>query len=180
MRWYWFDRFTEFESGRRAVAIKNVSLSEEQIQENPPGFPVMPDSLIVEGLAQVGGLLVGEYNGFRERVVLAKISRVTFHCHAVPGDTLTYTAVVEDIKDDGAFAKGTSHIGDRLQAEMDLVFAHVNSRDLDRPFFNPADFLTMLRVFGLYDVGRTPNGAPLEPPAHLLQAERAANVPTAT
>ena len=55
MRWFWIDRFTEFESGQRAVAIKNVALSEEQLDDHLPGFPVMPNSLIIEGMAQTGG-----------------------------------------------------------------------------------------------------------------------------
>ena len=57
MRWIWIDRFVEFESGRRAVAIKNVSLAEEHLHDHFPGYPIMPNSLITEGLAQTGGLL---------------------------------------------------------------------------------------------------------------------------
>ena len=41
MRWFWIDRFLEFERGRRAVAIKAVSLAEEQLDDYSPGFPVM-------------------------------------------------------------------------------------------------------------------------------------------
>ena len=51
----------------------------------------MPNSLVIEGMAQTGGLLVCEHNQFTEKVVLAKMPKAQFFCEAVPGDTLTYT-----------------------------------------------------------------------------------------
>ncbi len=68
----------EFESGKRAVSIKNVSLAEEHLHDHFPGFPVMPHSLILEGLAQTGGILLGESHQFSKVVVLAKVPRMTF------------------------------------------------------------------------------------------------------
>ena len=121
MRWFWIDRFIEFESGRHATAIKNVSLAEEHLHDHFPGAPLMPNSLIIEGLAQTGGLLVGEHGGFDEQVVLAKIAKARFHFPAVPGDTLVYRATIEDIHKDGAMVSGTSHVGERLQAEVQIV-----------------------------------------------------------
>ncbi len=174
MRWHWIDRFIEFESGRRPVAVKNVNLAEEPTQDNFPGHPVYPGTLVIEGLAQAGGLLVGEVNDFQERVVLAKVSKAVFHRYPVPGDTLRLTATIQDIKGDGAIVVGTSHIGDDLQAEVDLVFAHLSDSTTTKEQFHPVDFLVMLRLFGLYDVGRAQDGSPLVPPAHLLEAERAA------
>ena len=55
MRWIWIDRIVEFQSGSFLKAIKNVSLAEEHLHDHFPGFPVMPASLITEGLAQSGG-----------------------------------------------------------------------------------------------------------------------------
>ena len=75
MRWIWIDRFTAFESGKSAVAVKNLSLAEDHFADHFPGFPVMPAPLILEGLAQTGGILVGEANKFEKNVVLAKMSR---------------------------------------------------------------------------------------------------------
>ena len=126
MRWIWIDKITEFESGRRAKAIKNVSLAEDHLHDHFAGNPVMPNSLIVEGLAQTGGVLVGEYGGFAAGVVLAKLPRAEFYFPAVPGDTLHYTAEVEYIKNDGAMVNGTSYIGGRLQAEMEIIFAQIH------------------------------------------------------
>lgn len=173
MRWFWIDKFVEFQSGRRAVAIKNVSLAEEQLDEYLPGFPMMPSSLMVEGLAQTGGLLVAEHGQFLTRVVLAKIGRAVFYRPAVPGDTLRYTAVAEDIKPTGAICKGTCHVGEELIAEVDLVFAQLDDRFQGVELFSPADMSRMLRYFRLYEIGVQPDGTPLRMPEHLLQAEAA-------
>jgi 3-hydroxyacyl-[acyl-carrier-protein] dehydratase len=173
MRWYLIDKFLVFESGRRAVAVKNVTAAEEAVDGYLPGFPILPPSLIVEGLAQTGGLLVGEVNQFEELVVLAKVSRARFHDIARAGETLTYTAEIQDVKAGGAVVKGTSHIGDRLQGEFELIFAHLDDRFGGKELFPPALLLRMLRALGLYDVGRDRDGAPLKVPKHMLAAEQA-------
>ncbi len=174
MRWYWIDRFTEFVSGRHARAVKSVSLAESHISDHFPGAPTMPASLIAEGIAQTGGLLVGQWSDFQERVVLAKLSRIKFHFEAVGGDRLTYYAKIEDIHPDGAIVSATSHVGDRLQAEAQLVFAHLIGEHEGRELFKPVEFLTLLRVFRLFDVGVNPDGSPIEIPKRLLEAERRA------
>ena len=164
MRWYWIDRFTEFESGRYAKAIKAVSLAEDHLHDHFPGYPVMPNSLIIEGLAQTGGLLVCEHGGFSEKVVLAKIGKARFHDEVVPGDLLTYTTTIEYIRKDGAMVSGTSHKGDALQAEVEIVFAHLNDSFADRTLFDPAAFVRMMFVLRAFEVGRTADGKPLTPP----------------
>jgi 3-hydroxyacyl-[acyl-carrier-protein] dehydratase len=171
MRWFWIDRFTEFESGRQATAIKNVSLAEEHLHDHFPGAPVMPNSLIIEGLAQTGGLLVAEQGGFLERVVLAKVAKARFHAAAVPGDTLTYRVTIDDFHKDGAIVSGTSHIGQQLQAEVQVFFAHLNEEAAGKSLFDPAALLAMVKLLGVFDVGRDANGNPLEVPQHLLLAE---------
>ena len=175
MRWFWIDRFKAFESGRRAVATKNVSLAEEQMDTYMYTcvMPLMPPTLVIEGLAQTGGLLVGELNQFRERVVLAKVSKAIFHVAAVAGDTLTYTAEVENVDASGAICKCTSHIGDTLHADVELIFAHLDdTRFKDVDLFEPTDFLRMLRMLRLYDVGVDADGQRLQIPDHLVAAEQ--------
>jgi 3-hydroxyacyl-[acyl-carrier-protein] dehydratase len=169
MRWYWIDRFIEFESGRYAKAIKNVSLAEEHLHDHFPNYPMIPNSLVIEGLAQTGGLLVCEYNGFSEKVILAKIPKAHFFCEAVPGDTLIYTTTIEYIKDEGAMVQATSHKGEVLHAEVEIVFAHLNDPRLGA-LFDPETFLHMMRLLGAFQVGRAADGSPLVPPARLLAA----------
>lgn len=173
MRWMWIERFVEFESGRRAVALKNVSLTEEQMDDYLPGYPVLASPLIIEGLAQTGGLLVAEHGGFHHRVVLAKVGKAVFHFPARAGDQLKYTATIEAIQPDGAICKGTSHVGDRLQAEVDLVFAHLDdARFAGVDLFRPDELMRMLRLFRMFEVGQQADGSPLVIPEHMLAAER--------
>ena len=173
MRWFWIDRFTEFESGRRATAVKNVTLAEEHLHDHFPGAPMMPNSLIIEGLAQTGGLLVAEHGGFEERVVLAKLSKAKFHFHAVPGDTLIYETRIEDVNKDGATVIGTSRVGDRVQAEVEILFAHLSEDFAGKSLFDPAMFLGLLRMLGVFTVGKAADGSPLQVPPGLAAAETA-------
>src|SRR5262245_397445 len=125
MRWFWIDRFVEFQSGSHARAIKNVTLSEEHLHDHFPGFPVMPGSLIIEGLAQTGGILLGEVSRFENLVVLAKIPKITFYGCACPGDTLVYSVKLLDAREDGGIVECAAHAADRLLAEGEIVFARI-------------------------------------------------------
>lgn len=124
MRWMWIDRVIELVPGIKLVAIKNVSMAEEHLHDHfaaePPGahglpdgppdgrsashaaLPVMPASLIVEGCAQTAGMLMGQTEGFKYNVILAKVNKFTLERDAVPGCTLRYSAVLERIDALGA------------------------------------------------------------------------------
>src|SRR3982750_3349722 len=102
MRWIWIDKFTEFTSRTSATAVKSVTLAEEHLHDLYPGFPIVPHSLIVEGMAQTAGILVGEARNFEEKVVLAKVTRATFHRLTRPADLLTFSATVEQLNEQGA------------------------------------------------------------------------------
>src|SRR5262245_21702757 len=108
MRWMWIDRVVELEPRRRLVAVKNISLAEEHLHdhfpagEGGPALPVMPASLILEGMAQTAGILVGHAESFRHKVILAKIGRAEITRDAGPGMTLRYTAEIERMDEAGA------------------------------------------------------------------------------
>ena len=133
MRWFWVDRFIEFESGKQAKAVKNVSLSEEHLHDHFPGFPVMPCSLIIEGMAQTGGILLGEANNFERLVFLAKVPKFVSHRSARPGDQLIYTAELLDNRTEGGMTAVTAHCGDELVAEAEIVFACLSEEDAGIP-----------------------------------------------
>ena len=173
MRWIWIDRFIEFHSGRSAKAIKNITLAEDYLHEHFYGYPVMPNSLILEGLAQTGGILVGEHNNFEETVILAKITKARFHGPALPGQTLTYHAVVEDIREAGARVKATAHVGDELQTEAEIVFAHLDDSRV-KSLFEPKNFVFTLKLLGVFDVGRASDGDAVAEPPGLTALKRAA------
>src|ERR1041384_4869245 len=106
MRWIWIDRFLEFQSGKSARAVKNLSLAEDHFRDHFPGYPVMPAALILEGLAQTGGILVGEANDFKEKVVLAKIVSAKFTREALAGETLIYDVDLVHLRPEGASVQG--------------------------------------------------------------------------
>jgi 3-hydroxyacyl-[acyl-carrier-protein] dehydratase len=152
MRWMWIDRVVSLEPSARLVAIKNVSLAEEHLhdhfaadrREGPhedgsalpdrPALPVMPMSLIVEGMAQTGGILVGHAHGFRDKVILAKISRAELERDATPGTTLRYTATIERMDASGATVAGVIELMDHADAvpsfapvgRTEMLFSHLD------------------------------------------------------
>src|SRR5205814_455364 len=100
MRWLWIDRIVELVPRERLVAIKNVSLAEDYLhdhfaaraaEEARAAVPIMPASLIIEGMAQTAGILVGHAEGFGEKVILAKVGVAELDREATPGCTLRYT-----------------------------------------------------------------------------------------
>jgi 3-hydroxyacyl-[acyl-carrier-protein] dehydratase len=175
MRWFWIDRFTAFESGKFASAIKNISLSDEALDDYMPGRPNHPYSLIIEGMAQTAGLLVAEVNQFTDRVVLAKVGKAIFHRPVVNGDQLRFQATMESRRDDGAVIVGTTHVGDELQGEIELTFAFLGEQFGNRPLFPNNDLLGMLLTLGMYDVGIDADGQPLKIPDRLLNPDNLTN-----
>jgi 3-hydroxyacyl-[acyl-carrier-protein] dehydratase len=173
MRWFWIDRFTEFVSGEYAVAVKGVSLSEAHLHAHFPGQPLMPPSLVIEGLAQTGGLLFGEHIHFASPIVLAKVSRAQFIQHARPGDQLVYRAQLASVVAEGAMIEGTAHVGGELFAEV-VLFLGVLSGEGPDHLFEPFALAGLLRMLDFVSVGRTADGKPIELPPALLEAERLA------
>lgn len=139
MRWLWIDRIIELERAMRCVTVKNVSLAEEVLHDHfppsahQPAQPVLPNTLIIEGMAQTAGILVGHARDFREKVILAKIGKATFTAHARPGYTLRYTALLERIDDSGAATHGTVErldpaTGESIAlADISLMFSHIDN-----------------------------------------------------
>lgn len=154
MRWIWIDKFTDFQSGSRAVAIKNVSLAEEHLHDHFPAYPVMPASLIVEGMAQTAGILVGEARNFAEKVILAKVKRARFLREVRPGDQLEYEATIEQVTEEAATTSGKVSVDGELLAEIDIVFSHIdnNLSGLVFPeenFVFTEEFKSLLRTYNV-------------------------------
>src|SRR5882672_10964141 len=126
MRWLWIDRFLEFKHGKSARAVKNLSMAEDHFADHFPGYPVMPAALILEGLAQTGGILVGEANQFKEKVVLAKVPKAVFHREMLAGEVLTYEAEILHLRPEGAAVAGRVLVDGTLTAEAEIFFAHLD------------------------------------------------------
>ena len=134
MRWVWIDKFVEFHSGQRAVAIKNVTLAEEHLHDHFPDFPVMPETLMIEAMAQTAGILVGEAKKFQEKVILAKIRKAVFFDYVRPGDTIKLDTEIESIVSEAAGTKGKITRDGKLIAEIDLMFSHIDQNLAGKEF----------------------------------------------
>lgn len=179
MRWMWIDRVVELVPGERMVAVKHISLAEEHLHDHfratahRPPTPVMPMSLIVEGMAQTAGVLVGHATGFAEKVVLSKVSKAELDREGVPGDTLRYRAEIASLGERGASCRGVVELlrpvaSGVAQPEeigrIDLMFSFadratdLNGSGLELPeenFVFSEAFGTLLRSSGIED-GPTP------------------------
>ena len=134
MRWIWIDKFIEFQSGQHAVAVKNVTLAEEHLHDHFPGFPVMPETLMIEAMAQTAGILVGEAKSFEEKVILAKIKKAVFFDYVKPGDTIKLDAKIESIVPEAASTIGRITCCEKLIAEIDLMFSHIDQNLAGKKF----------------------------------------------
>ena len=152
MRWFWIDRFEVFNRGAEAVAVKLVTLAEEHLHDHFPGVALMPNSLVLEGMAQTAGLLVADAIAFGVQVVLLKVVAADFQFDARPGDCLRYRAVVEHLGETGSIARVTSTVGDRAQGEAELSFAHVPVGEKLPWLFREEEMLTWLDNTGVYHV----------------------------
>ena len=118
------DRITELEEGKCAKGFKNVTINEEFFQGHFPGYPVMPGVLIIEAMAQVGGVALLSSEDFKGRIVfLTGIDNARFKRQVIPGDVLTME--VEFLKLRGSMGKGHGKVtvGDELVCEADILFA---------------------------------------------------------
>jgi 3-hydroxyacyl-[acyl-carrier-protein] dehydratase len=120
------DRILEGEKGKSMVGLKNVSMNEPFFQGHFPSDPIMPGVLILEGMAQVGGLLafysIPEMIG-EKLIYFAGIDKVRFRRPVVPGDQLIFEMVV--LKHKGKIWKmaGTAKVDNEVVAEAEFMAA---------------------------------------------------------
>ncbi len=137
MRFFLIDRITRWEPGALAEATKNVALSEDFFDDHFPRRPVMPGVLILEGMAQLSGLLLEA--GLKQKysksakAILTVLERTKFRSLVKPGDTLLYHAEVLSVNEAGGKVKASARRGDALVTSTELVFAfkYVDDPQLD-------------------------------------------------
>jgi 3-hydroxyacyl-[acyl-carrier-protein] dehydratase len=165
MHWYWIDRITVFESQRRAESIKTVTLAEDHLHDHFKYAPMMPGSLVIEGIAQTAGLLLHEAKGYKEKVVLAKIPKFIFHqVDLSPGDVLHYKVQLETIREDGGVASAWAYRNGELFAEGELMFAHLGSEFSDQSLYADGDMMQLMQIVRAYDVAVAADGNKLSVP----------------
>jgi len=127
MRFLLLDRITSWEPGRRATAVKNVTLSEDFFDDHFPLKPIMPGVLILEGMAQLAGLLLEEGvrrdAGRNVKALMTIIEKAKFRRPAKPGDQLEYRAEVASVNELGGRVAAQAFRASDLIAECSLVFS---------------------------------------------------------
>ena len=122
------DRVIEHVPGQKAIALKNVTINEPQFQGHFPGRPLMPGVLIVESMAQVGGIIVTQMPDLpRGLFVFAGINNVKFRRPVIPGDQLVITCELLSIKRKRfGKVKGEVHVDGKLVCSGELMFSLVD------------------------------------------------------
>ncbi len=127
------DRVVEYEENKRIVVIKNVSINEPYFQGHFPGVPIMPGVLIVEAMAQAGGILV--FMALPERrsklVYFMGIESCRFRKPVTPGDQLRIEMTVIKIKSRYGKLQGKAFVDGAKVAEAEIMFTLVD-RPADR------------------------------------------------
>ena len=159
MRWIWIDRFTEFRHREYARAVKLWSGAEDVFAAHFPEFPVVPATLILEGLAQTGGILVGEANDYREKVVLAKFPRAHFHGEALAGQELVYETTLVDLRDEGALVEGKVTADGVEFADAEIFFAHLD-QSRSQQIFGDRNFVFSGELKHLLGMSKVPSQKP--------------------
>jgi len=118
------DRVLKLEEGKRAVAIKNVTINEEFFNGHFPNYPVMPGVLIVEALAQVSAIIMLTKEGNEGRLgLLAGIDQCRFKKQVKPGDQLRLEVEITRLKGAIGKGRGIATVDGELVCETELIFA---------------------------------------------------------
>ena len=117
------DAILEMDPRKRVVGIKNVTSNEPFFQGHFPGKPVMPGVLIIESLAQAGGVLLLSEVPDRDKklIMLVAVDNVRFRRPVIPGDQLRLELVVAAIRDTFCKMDGKAYVGSELAAEASMM-----------------------------------------------------------
>ena len=126
------DRVVEFERAKRLVAIKNVTANEPFFQGHFPGHPIMPGVLVIEAMAQAGGIIMAYELEDRDKrlVVFTGIERAKFRRQVIPGDQLRIEVDVLAFRSRAGRTLGRAYVDGKLACEATLT-CQVVPRELD-------------------------------------------------
>jgi len=120
------DKIIEFEEGKKAVGIKNVTVNEPFFQGHFPGRPIMPGVLICEALAQVGAVLILSAPENKDKLaVFTGINNFKFRHQVIPGETLRLEAELSKMRLGMGKAEVCAYVGDDVAAKGEISFALV-------------------------------------------------------
>ena len=122
------DRVLEIQGDYRAIGVKNVTNNDIFFQGHYPGSPIMPGVLIVEALAQLGGILLSqklEHTG--KLAVLLSMDKVKMRNPVFPGDQLLLEAIAVRVKSRTGHIRCKAYVSDKVAAEAEIKFMLVDA-----------------------------------------------------
>lgn len=123
------DRILEIEPGKRAVGLKNVTINEDFFNGHFPGQAMMPGVLILEAMAQVGGVMMLSLPSHQSKLaVIGGIENVRFRKPVVPGDTLITEVEVLHIRKSFGKVRLTGRVNNEVVASCEMMFGLVDRR----------------------------------------------------
>jgi len=130
MRFHLVDRVEEICYGKYIIGVKCITLADDVFNEHFPGYPIFPGSLIMEGLAQLGGSFFEIIMNHKEiplkRAVLTIINRLKFRKPSGPGDKLYYRADILTMRDDYGVAKLKAELEGELCADGEFTYSFLD------------------------------------------------------
>lgn len=128
------DRIIDLVPGEYVVGIKNVTLNEPFFQGHFPGKPIMPGVLVVEAMAQVGGILLlnAETDPTSKVVLFTGIDNVRFRKLITPGDTIRFELEIGALRRSMVKMYGRAYVGDQMACEAELMAAIVDSDKMNK------------------------------------------------
>jgi 3-hydroxyacyl-[acyl-carrier-protein] dehydratase len=133
MRFLLVDRVTSLDSGKRATAVKNVTLSEDFFTHHFPDHPIMPGALIAECLVQLADWLLREQGDFACVALPVSFETVKFHRLVKPGDTLCLDVeLVEQVEAEYRF-RGHARCNDQVVAAARFTMQLWPAEELQSP-----------------------------------------------
>jgi 3-hydroxyacyl-[acyl-carrier-protein] dehydratase len=122
------DRIIEFDIGKRAVGIKNVTVNEPFFTGHFPGNPIMPGVMILEAMAQVGGILLFSHkDSVNKTAYFVGLNNVKFRIPVIPGDVLRIEVNVTNLRSRIAMLHAVAQVGPDIATEADIIFGFTNN-----------------------------------------------------
>lgn len=130
MRFHLIDRIEEVCYDKYITGVKCITLADDVFNEHFPGYPIFPGTLILEGMAQLGGsffeLIMNDKKMKLKRSVLVIVREAKFKKPAVPGDKILFRSDLLDMQDEYGAAKVKATIDGETCAEAELLFSFVD------------------------------------------------------